>query len=114
MTTLRGSRPGTSLTFWVYPDSFDAHRKLQDFAHEARFDVAAAGMQLVERAPWIPQYGISYIVGVDGISLWILMLTTFIMPITIASTWSAVTKNAKGEPIEVGLTATGVELYYTD
>ena len=61
----------------------------------ARFDVATAGMQLVERAPWIPQYGISYIVGVDGISLWILMLTTFIMPITILSTWSAVTKNVK-------------------
>ncbi|HEX7524053.1 MAG TPA: proton-conducting transporter membrane subunit, partial [Candidatus Deferrimicrobium sp.] len=61
----------------------------------ARFDVAIAGMQLVERTPWIPQYGISYIVGVDGISLWILMLTTFIMPITILSTWSAVTKNVK-------------------
>ena len=61
----------------------------------ARFDVATAGMQLVERAPWIPQYGISYIVGVDGISLWIVMLTTFIMPITILSTWSAVTKNVK-------------------
>ena len=61
----------------------------------ARFDVATAGMQLVERAPWIPQYGISYIVGVDGISLWILMLTTFIMPITILSTWAAVTKNVK-------------------
>lgn len=41
MTTLRGSRPGTSLTFWVYPDSFEAHRRLQEFAHEARFDVAA-------------------------------------------------------------------------
>jgi len=61
----------------------------------ARFDVATAGMQLVERAPWIPQYGISYIVGVDGISLWILMLTTFIMPVTILSTWSAVGKNVK-------------------
>ena len=68
---------------------------LLSLAVVARFDVATAGMQLVERAPWIPQYGISYIVGVDGISLWILMLTTFIMPITIASTWSAVTKNVK-------------------
>ena len=60
-----------------------------------RFDAATAGMQLVERVPWIPQYGISYIVGVDGISLWILMLTTFIMPITILSTWSAVGKHVK-------------------
>ena len=68
---------------------------LLSLAVVARFDVATAGMQLVERAPWIPQYGISYIVGVDGISLWILMLTTFIMPITILSTWSAVTRNVK-------------------
>jgi len=41
MTALYRTRPGAALTFWVYPDSFEAHRKLQDFAHEARFDVAA-------------------------------------------------------------------------
>lgn len=41
LQALARARPGTALTFWVYPDSFDAHRKLQDFAHEARFDVAA-------------------------------------------------------------------------
>jgi len=76
-----------------------------------RFDAAAAGMQLVERVPWIPQYGISYIVGVDGISLWILLLTTFIMPITILSTWSAVEKHVKEFMIfmlilEVGMVGT--------
>ena len=60
-----------------------------------RFDGAVAGMQLVERVPWIPQYGISYIVGVDGISLWLLMLTTFIMPITILSAYTAVEKHVK-------------------
>jgi len=60
-----------------------------------RFDGGTAAMQLVERAPWIPQYGISYIVGVDGISLWLLLLTTFIMPITILSTYSAVEKHVK-------------------
>jgi len=60
-----------------------------------RFDGAAAGMQMVERAPWIPQYGISYIVGVDGISLWLLMLTTFIMPITILSAYAAVERHVK-------------------
>ncbi|HEY6097133.1 MAG TPA: NADH-quinone oxidoreductase subunit M [Candidatus Deferrimicrobium sp.] len=68
---------------------------LLSLAVVGRFDAATAGMQLVERAPWIPQYGISYIVGVDGISLWILMLTTFIMPVTILSAWSAVAKNVK-------------------
>jgi NADH-quinone oxidoreductase subunit M len=60
-----------------------------------RFDGAVAGMQLVESAPWLPQYGISYIVGVDGISLWLLMLTTFIMPITILSAYEAVERHVK-------------------
>jgi NADH-quinone oxidoreductase subunit M len=34
----------------------------------ARFDPNVAGMQFVERAAWIPAYGIEYIVGVDGLS----------------------------------------------
>jgi NADH-quinone oxidoreductase subunit M len=59
------------------------------------FDPAVAGMQFVERIPWIPAYGISYIVGVDGISLWLLLLTTFMMPVTILSTYKAVEKNVK-------------------
>ncbi|MGZ8428176.1 MAG: NADH-quinone oxidoreductase subunit M [Candidatus Deferrimicrobiaceae bacterium] len=59
------------------------------------FDGATAAMQFVQKVPWIPQYGISYHVGVDGISLWLLMLTTFLMPITILSTYTSVTKHVK-------------------
>ncbi|MBF8256984.1 MAG: proton-translocating NADH-quinone oxidoreductase, chain M, partial [Anaerolineales bacterium] len=44
------------------------------------FDDATASMQFVERASWIPGYGIEYHVGVDGISLWLVMLTTFLLP----------------------------------
>src|SRR3989304_1118233 len=54
-----------------------------------RFDDATASMQFVERASWIPGYGIEYHVGVDGISLWLVMLTTFLLPITILSTYRA-------------------------
>jgi NADH-quinone oxidoreductase subunit M len=61
----------------------------------ARFDSGTAAMQLAESAPWIPQYGIGYQVGVDGISLWLLMLTTFIMPVTILSAYAAVEKHVK-------------------
>src|SRR3990172_2495321 len=39
-------------------------------------DGTSAAMQFVQKVPWIPEYGISYHVGVDGISLWLLMLTT--------------------------------------
>ncbi|MBM2828391.1 MAG: NADH-quinone oxidoreductase subunit [Actinobacteria bacterium] len=54
-----------------------------------------AAMQFVRRAPWIPGFGIEYHVGVDGISLWLVMLTTFLMPIAILSTYEAVEEHVK-------------------
>ncbi len=60
-----------------------------------RFDDATAAMQFVERASWIPGYGIEYHVGVDGISLWLVMLTTFLLPITILSSYRAVNSHVK-------------------
>ncbi|OGP33925.1 MAG: NADH dehydrogenase [Deltaproteobacteria bacterium GWC2_65_14] len=58
-------------------------------------DGTSAAMQFVRKVPWIPEYGISYHVGVDGISLWLLMLTTFLMPLTILSTYTSVEKHVK-------------------
>jgi len=49
-----------------------------------------AGLQFVERVDWLPQYGISYWLGVDGISLWLVLLTTFLGPLIVLSTFSAV------------------------
>ncbi|MBI5418833.1 MAG: NADH-quinone oxidoreductase subunit M [Deltaproteobacteria bacterium] len=60
-----------------------------------KLDGATAAMQFVVRAPWIADYGIEYHVGVDGISLWLVMLTTFLMPIAILSTYKAVEKHVK-------------------
>lgn len=52
--------------------------------------------QLVEGpVDWIPSLGISYSMGIDGISLWLIILTTFLMPITIFSTYSAVDNHVK-------------------
>ncbi|HEU5360613.1 MAG TPA: NADH-quinone oxidoreductase subunit M [Candidatus Deferrimicrobiaceae bacterium] len=59
------------------------------------FDGSTAAMQFVQKVPWIPQYGISYSVGVDGISLWLVLLTTFLMPVTILSTYEAIQKHVK-------------------
>jgi NADH-quinone oxidoreductase subunit M len=59
------------------------------------FDASTAAMQFVQRTDWLPLYGISYFVGVDGISLWLVILTTFLMPITILSTYRAVKKHVK-------------------
>ena len=53
----------------------------------AWFDSSSAGPQLVERRPWIGSLGASYFVAVDGISLWLVLLTTFIMPISVLASW---------------------------
>ena len=45
------------------------------------FDASSAEMQFQEHLSWIPAYGISYHLGIDGISLFLVMLTTFIMPL---------------------------------
>jgi NADH-quinone oxidoreductase subunit M len=44
------------------------------------FDPAAAGIQLAERHPWIPSIGAEYFVGVDGLSLLLVLLTSIIFP----------------------------------
>ena len=54
----------------------------------ARFDPANVGYQMREQAEWIPAYGISYRMGVDGISLWLVLLTTFLMPLVVLSSHS--------------------------
>src|SRR5919108_5738628 len=59
------------------------------------FDPGAAGFQLEERAPWVPSVGIGYHVGVDGISLLLVLLTTFLMPLTFLSTWTSITARVK-------------------
>jgi NADH-quinone oxidoreductase subunit M len=55
-----------------------------------RFDPANTGFQFVEERAWI--LGLSYRMGVDGISILFVMLTTFLMPITILSCWGVETR----------------------
>ncbi|HET9883839.1 MAG TPA: NADH-quinone oxidoreductase subunit M [Candidatus Binatia bacterium] len=52
------------------------------------FDPGAGEMQFVERISWMPAFGIGYIVGIDGISLFLVLLTTFLMPLAIVASWT--------------------------
>src|ERR1051325_230664 len=61
----------------------------------ARFNPASADFQFVERHAWIPAFGITYAVGVDGISLLLLVLTGFLTPIALLSSWESVHKKTK-------------------
>jgi len=60
--------------------------------------VTNAEYQFVQNIPWIQAgpFKMNYHVGIDGISLWLVMLTTFIMPIAVLSTWTAVEEKVKG------------------
>src|ERR1043165_8569164 len=59
------------------------------------FEDGVAGMQLVEAKPWIPSWGITYALGVDGISLWLVLLTTLLTPVVFLSSWNAIKKHPK-------------------
>lgn len=50
------------------------------------------GFSFEQNVPWIKAINTNYHVGVDGLSLWLVILTTFIMPIAVISTWHAVEK----------------------
>jgi len=55
------------------------------------FDAASAEMQFVERAPWIPYFDAYYHLGIDGISLPLIVLTTFISIFVIVAGWEVIT-----------------------
>lgn len=61
----------------------------------AGFDPAKQGFQYTEMVPWFKGYGISYYVGIDGISLSMLVLTGLLMPICIACGWDAITTRVR-------------------
>ena len=60
-----------------------------------RFDPTSADYQFVERHAWMPAFGVQYLVGVDGISLFLIVLTGFLTPLALLSSWDSVHKNVK-------------------
>lgn len=76
-----------------------------------QFEVGTPGMQLEIRQPWLKLDGltIDFYMGIDGLSILLVLLTTFLTPLAILSTWSAVEEKVKGFMIfflllEVGMT----------
>ena len=56
------------------------------------FDTTTAAMQFVENVSWIPRYDINYHLGVDGISMWFVVLTAFITVIVVIAAWEVITE----------------------
>ena len=55
------------------------------------FKLGTSAMQFVEKAPWIHIFNVNYHLGVDGISLWFVLLTAFINVVVIIASWESIT-----------------------
>ncbi len=58
--------------------------------------VPDGGFQFAQQAEWVPAWGINYAVGVDGISLFLILLTTFLMPLSVLGSYNYITKKERG------------------
>ncbi len=74
----------------------------------AYFNSHTANFQFVEKVPWVKSLGIQYFLGVDGISLFLVMLTTFLSVLCILSSWGAIKKNIKEYMISMLFLETGM------
>jgi NADH-quinone oxidoreductase subunit M len=61
----------------------------------SRFDKSAPGFQFAERVDWIPSLGVKFSIGIDGISLLLVMLTTLVGFLAILSSWNAIEDRVK-------------------
>ena len=73
------------VTLWVTLGTF-----LSSLLMWANFDPGTADFQFVEQAAWFPSFGISYHMGVDGISMLFVILSTFLMPICVLASWDSI------------------------
>jgi NADH-quinone oxidoreductase subunit M len=73
-----------------------------------RFDTALKGFQFREKIDWIPQLGISYSVGIDGISLLLVLLTTILTPVALLFSLSHVEKEVRGYSMAFLVLETGM------
>ena len=59
------------------------------------FDRGTAAFQFVEKVAWIPSFGVSYHMGVDGISVFFVLLSTFLTPICVLASWDAIQERVR-------------------
>ncbi len=57
-------------------------------AMAARFSLHGPAFQFTQVYQWIPQFGVHYAVGVDGIALVLILMTTILMPVVVLASWN--------------------------
>ncbi len=74
----------------------------------AGFDPTSAGYQFEEHRPWMPGIGVAWHLGIDGISLLLVLLTTLLTPVALASAWRAIEERTKEFVVAMLLLETGM------
>jgi len=77
-------------TFWVMALQFVLTVWLY-----VRFDAADPSLQFATRLPWIPDWGVAYLIGLDGFNVLLVLLTAFLGPLVVAGSFTAITKDVK-------------------
>jgi NADH-quinone oxidoreductase subunit M len=72
------------------------------------FDPEITDFQLVEHVSWMPSLGVNYFVGIDGISLVLVLLTSFVVPLAIVSSWNEVDEALESDAVFLLLFETGM------
>jgi NADH-quinone oxidoreductase subunit M len=75
------------------------------------YDLTIAEYQFVEHVPWLAGWGVNYYVGIDGISLLLILLTTFLQPLVLIASWNDIKHSVKSYvffmlALETGMIAT--------
>ena len=92
---LPGSGPGAAKRFWSIGLAVSLIEFIISIPVLIAFDSSVAGMQFTEHTPWIESLGISYSLGLDGISLWLVLLTTFFVPLCILCSFTYIQKKIR-------------------
>jgi NADH-quinone oxidoreductase subunit M len=109
---------GVALLLLVPRDAVRVHRWVALLASLAtlalagaawwRFDPANAGFQLLESRPWLPSLGIGYRLGMDGISLVLVLLTALVQVVVMLSSWGSIRNKVKGYVVAMLVLETGI------
>ncbi|HIF95905.1 MAG TPA: hypothetical protein EYQ54_02580, partial [Myxococcales bacterium] len=59
------------------------------------FDPETVGLQLVEYADWLPNYGVQYFIAVDGVNVFLVLLTTLMTPIALLVSWTHIERSLR-------------------
>ena len=78
----------TALVVALLTFVFSLHLVIHFVPHEA-------GFQFEENSPWVPAFGMNYHLGIDGISLWLVLLTTFLTSVSVLASWKGIEKRVK-------------------